>query len=78
MVLDDAKKEGWREMLSEGVPLESVVRVRGVPRKRPDGQENLRMPTGQIEIYAEDVEVLNRAPIRLPFSPSDRKVMCPS
>jgi aspartyl-tRNA synthetase len=40
---------------------EDVIAVRGVVRRRPAGTENRQLPTGEIEIAASDVEVLNRS-----------------
>ncbi|MHB0858861.1 MAG: aspartate--tRNA ligase [Anaerolineae bacterium] len=40
---------------------EFVLRVKGRVRLRPDGLNNPNLPTGQIEVVAEDVEVLNEA-----------------
>ncbi|XP_035527406.1 aspartate--tRNA ligase, mitochondrial [Morone saxatilis] len=39
--------------------VESVIKVTGTVRQRPAGQENKGMPTGEIEIVAESVEVFN-------------------
>ncbi|KAM6989133.1 aspartate--tRNA ligase, mitochondrial [Tautogolabrus adspersus] len=49
---------------------ESVVKVTGTVRPRPAGQENKAMPTGDIEILAESVEVLNVCQ-KLPFEIKD-------
>lgn len=38
---------------------EYVLRVRGIVRKRPEGTENPRLPTGEIEIEGRTVEILN-------------------
>ncbi len=38
---------------------EYVVQVKGVVRKRPDGQVNEDWPTGEIEVEALDIQVLN-------------------
>ncbi|XP_029560666.1 aspartate--tRNA ligase, mitochondrial-like [Salmo trutta] len=38
---------------------ESVIRVKGTARLQPDGQENKEMPTGEVEVLAESVEILN-------------------
>ncbi|RVE62027.1 hypothetical protein OJAV_G00173170 [Oryzias javanicus] len=46
--------------------VESVVMVTGSVRKRPAGQENKEMPTGEIEVLAENVEVFNVCK-KLPF-----------
>ena len=40
---------------------EYVVRVHGTVRQRPSGLENPRMPTGEIEVVADDIEILNEA-----------------
>src|SRR3954466_4556437 len=40
---------------------EWVVRVDGKVRKRPAGTENLELPTGAVEVFVSDVEVLGPA-----------------
>ncbi|MED6280416.1 aspartyl-tRNA synthetase 2, mitochondrial [Characodon lateralis] len=50
--------------------VESVVKVTGTVRKRPVGQENKGMPTGDIEVLAENVEVFNVCR-KLPFEIKD-------
>ncbi len=40
---------------------EFVLRVRGIVRHRPEGTENPRLPTGEIEIEAQSVEILNES-----------------
>ncbi|MDR3271251.1 MAG: aspartate--tRNA ligase, partial [Peptococcaceae bacterium] len=40
---------------------EFVISVRGVVRQRPAGQENLNLDTGQIEVTAEYLAILNTA-----------------
>ncbi|MFQ5613223.1 MAG: aspartate--tRNA ligase [Anaerolineae bacterium] len=40
---------------------EFVVQVSGVMRRRPPGQENPDLPTGEVEMEAQAVEILNRA-----------------
>jgi aspartyl-tRNA synthetase len=42
---------------------EDVVRVHGRVRRRPPGTENLRLPTGEIEVAVERLEILNRAQV---------------
>src|SRR5207245_2807256 len=41
--------------------LEYVVRVRGSVVRRPPGTENKELPTGEVEVEAEEVEILNRS-----------------
>ncbi|HSA99193.1 MAG TPA: aspartate--tRNA ligase [Anaerolineales bacterium] len=51
---------------AENVRMEWVVQVTGIVQKRPAGMENSRMQTGDVEVIAESIEVLNRAK-SLPF-----------
>ncbi len=52
---------------------ESVVAVTGRVRQRPDGTENPRIETGQVEVVAAELEVLNEAAV-LPFPVDDPEV----
>jgi aspartyl-tRNA synthetase len=40
---------------------EDVVRVRGTVRRRPAGTENPKLPTGEVEVPAASLDVLNRS-----------------
>ena len=44
---------------AEQVRSEYVLQVRGVVSRRMEGQENDNLPTGQIEIFADEIVVLN-------------------
>ena len=46
---------------AEKLRSEWVVRLDGEVRKRPAGTENCDMPTGQVEIYVNEIEVLGAA-----------------
>jgi aspartyl-tRNA synthetase len=46
---------------AEKLRAETVVRFDGLVRKRPDGTENPDMPTGEIELYVREIEVLGPA-----------------
>jgi aspartyl-tRNA synthetase len=46
---------------AEKLRSESVIRVDGSVRKRPPGTENPEMPTGLIEVYLREIEVLGPA-----------------
>jgi len=46
---------------AEKLRSEFVVRVDGAVRKRPAGTENPEMPTGLVEVYVGDIEVLGPA-----------------
>ncbi|XP_071607526.1 aspartate--tRNA ligase, mitochondrial-like isoform X1 [Heliangelus exortis] len=56
--------------LLSSAPVESVVRVTGIVSPRPPGQENPKMPTGDIEVKAETAEILNSSK-KLPFELKD-------
>jgi aspartyl-tRNA synthetase len=47
--------------LAETLRSEWVVRVDGKVRQRPAGTENADLPTGQVEIYIDEIEVLGPA-----------------
>ncbi|MEJ2208781.1 MAG: aspartate--tRNA ligase [Anaerolineae bacterium] len=50
---------------------EWVIQVKGLVRRRPSGTENPDLPTGQVEVAAEEIEVLN--PARTPPFYIDRE-----
>lgn len=59
-----------REDVAHELRSEYVIKVTGIVNERPEGNENPALPTGEIEVEAIDVEVLNpSAP--LPFQVSD-------
>src|ERR1043165_5281263 len=43
------------------VRAEWVIRIDGKVRKRPEGTANAELPTGQVEIYVTELEVLGPA-----------------
>lgn len=57
------------EEVARGLRSEFVVQITGKVEKRPEGNENPNLPTGAIEVFASDVEVLNPA-APLPFQVS--------
>ena len=56
---------------AQGFKSESVVRVSGEVRARPDGTVNPDLPTGEVEVAVEEVEVLSVADTP-PFPLEDR------
>jgi aspartyl-tRNA synthetase len=60
-------------MVAEGEQLsaEDVIRVVGVVRKRAEGQANLELASGEIEVKVEELDVLNTADTP-PFVVEDR------
>lgn len=55
---------------AESLRNEYVVRVTGRVFQRPDDSLNPKLPTGEIEIYAEAIELLNKVEKQLPFQVS--------
>jgi aspartyl-tRNA synthetase len=47
--------------LAETLRSEWVIRIDGKARKRPEGTENADLPTGQVEVYVSEIEVLGAA-----------------
>jgi aspartyl-tRNA synthetase len=54
------------EAVAAGLRSEYCVRVKGPVQRRPAGNENPNLPTGEVEVVADTVEVLNEA-APLPF-----------
>ncbi|HEV8544336.1 MAG TPA: aspartate--tRNA ligase [Verrucomicrobiae bacterium] len=52
---------------------ESVISVTGKVRRRPEGTNNSKIATGEVEIMAQSLEVLNQADV-LPFPVDDPEV----
>jgi aspartyl-tRNA synthetase len=52
---------------------ESVVAITGKLRQRPEGTRNAKIPTGEVEVVAAELEVLNQAEV-LPFPVDDPEV----
>ena len=49
------------------IPVESAVTVYGIVRKRSDDTINLKIKTGKVEIYIEEIKVLGKRTKNLPF-----------
>ena len=52
---------------------ECVVRITGKVRQRPEGTNNPKIPTGEVEVMAQTLELLNYAEV-LPFPVDDPEV----
>jgi len=58
--------------IAETLRSEFVIGVKGTVRPRPDGTKNQKIPTGEIEITADELVILNKAQA-LPFEVNDDK-----
>ena len=57
------------------IPIESTVTVYGTVRKRSEDTINLKLKTGEVEIYIEEIKVLGKRTETLPFEVnSDQEV----
>ncbi len=69
-VVGDPSRSATAHAALAEVRHEYVIQVRGLVRRRPAGAENPHLPTGEIEVEAHEVRILN--PARpLPFSIED-------
>ncbi|HUY74174.1 MAG TPA: aspartate--tRNA ligase [Candidatus Dormibacteraeota bacterium] len=76
VVFNPAKSPQAHGVASE-LRSEYVVRIKGTVGRRPAGSENPRMPTGDVEVAASDVEVINTSdttpfPIVDPEEPDEK------
>lgn len=66
LVFDPSVKNAYD--VAEGARNEYVVSINGTVRRRPDGLANPKMPTGDIEVLCDEIEILSKAnplPIQL-------------
>ena len=47
--------------IAESLHAESVIRIQGTARARPEGTENPRLPSGAVEVDVHELEVLGRS-----------------
>ncbi len=71
VVYDPEAREAFA--VAERVRSEYVLQVRGRVRRRPEGTENPKLPTGTVEVVGEALEILNRAEA-LPFQLDEEDV----
>jgi aspartyl-tRNA synthetase len=64
-----------KELFEQAATLRSecVVSITGKVRQRPEGTNNAKIPTGEVEVMAQSFEVLNMAEV-LPFPVDDPEV----
>ncbi len=68
VVFQPERKEIFTQ--AEKLRSEFVLRVKGEIRRRPAGTENPSLPTGEVELVTEELEIINHCP-GLPFEISD-------
>ena len=70
VVLDPSCKEAFQQ--AEHIRQEYVISVTGTVRIRPEGAANIELATGQLEIVAKKLHILNTSE-PLPFLPDDHQ-----
>lgn len=69
-IVSDPDRTPQSHPIAEGIRNEYVIKVTGRVSKRPDESLNPKLPTGEIEIYADDIEILSAVRKQLPFQVS--------
>jgi len=53
------KESGSAYEKAQGLRSEFVIKIKGIVNKRPEGTINQKLPTGEIEVLAKELEILN-------------------
>ncbi len=69
-IVSDPERTPALYALAESLRNEYVVKVQGIVTQRPEDSLNPKIATGEVEIYAEVIEVLNAVRQQLPFQVS--------
>ena len=69
-IVSDPQRTPQSYQDAESLRSEYVVKAVGTVSKRPPESLNSKLPTGEVEIYAESIEVLNKVGKQLPFQVS--------
>lgn len=69
-IVSDPQRTPDSYEITETLRNEYVVRVTGRVTQRPEESLNPKLPTGEVEIYADTIEVLNAVRKQLPFQVS--------
>lgn len=69
-IVSDPERTPESYSAADSLRNEYVVRISGRVSKRPDESLNPRLDTGEVEIYADQIEILNAVRKQLPFQVS--------
>ena len=69
-IVSDPERTPESYTLADDLRNEYVVKVTGHISQRPEESLNPKLPTGEVEIYAEEIELLNAVRKQLPFQVS--------
>ncbi len=66
-IVSDPQRTPQSYPIAEGLRSEYVIKIEGKVSKRPPESLNPKIPTGEVEIYADSIELLNGVTKQLPF-----------
>ena len=69
-IVSDPDRTPQSHPIAEGIRNEYVIKVTGRVSQRPEESLNPKLPTGEIEIYADEIEILSAVRKQLPFQVS--------
>ncbi|NCJ06311.1 aspartate--tRNA ligase [Synechococcales cyanobacterium C] len=69
-IVSDPERTPTAYLVADSLRNEYVVKIQGRVTQRPEASLNPRLPTGDIEIYADHIELLNAVQQQLPFQVS--------
>ena len=69
-IVSDPDRTPQSHPIAEGIRNEYVVKVTGRVSQRPEESLNPKLPTGETEIYADEIEILSAVRKQLPFQVS--------
>ena len=69
-IVSDPNRTPQSHPIAEGIRNEYVIKVTGRVSQRPEESLNPKLPTGETEIYADEIEVLSAVRKQLPFQVS--------
>ncbi|MEC4891875.1 MAG: aspartate--tRNA ligase [Oscillatoria sp. PMC 1051.18] len=69
-IVSDPQRTPQSYQQAESLRNEYVVKITGRVSKRPEDSLNPKLPTGEVEIYADQIELLNSVRKQLPFQVS--------
>ncbi len=69
-IVSDPERTPASYGVADGLRNEYVVKITGRVSQRLEGSVNPKLPTGEVEVYADEIEVLNAVRKQLPFQVS--------
>ena len=69
-IVSDPERTPDSFSVADSLRNEYVVRITGTVSQRPEASLNPKLPTGEVEIYADEIELLNAVRKQLPFQVS--------